>query len=95
MNFDEGIYLEAYHSLYSGTGTINANFGNDITRRDYSHGYTLFAYDLTPDVSDQTDFNLIKEGNIRLELCFGTALPTTVNVTLYAEFENMIEIDRN
>jgi hypothetical protein len=30
-----------------------------------------------------------------VNLKFGTALPNTVTVVAYAEFENVIEIDRN
>ena len=37
--------------------------------------------------------NLTKEGTVRVELKFGAALPNTVTVVAYAEFENVIEID--
>ena len=32
---------------------------------------------------------------MRVEFKFGAALPNTVTVVAYAEFENVIEIDRN
>jgi hypothetical protein len=38
---------------------------------------------------------LIKEGNLRVEIHFTEALTTTINVIVYAEFDNVIEIDRN
>ena len=40
-------------------------------------------------------FNLAKQGTVRVELKFEAALPNTVTVVNYAEFENVIEIDRN
>jgi hypothetical protein len=38
---------------------------------------------------------VIKQGNVRLEIHFAEALPATINVVLYAEFDNVIEIDKN
>ena len=35
------------------------------------------------------------KGTVRIKLKFGTALPNTVTVVTYAEFENVIEIDCN
>jgi hypothetical protein len=39
--------------------------------------------------------NLTRQGTVRLNLKFGAALAQTVTVVAYAEFENLIEIDRN
>ena len=70
--------------------------GNEIDRTEYQKGYTLFAFDLTPDLSvDGGHFQLVKRGNLRLELHFAKALPATINVIAYAEFDNVIEIDRS
>jgi len=38
---------------------------------------------------------LIKQGNLRLAIHFAATLQATINVVLYAEFNNVIEIDRN
>jgi hypothetical protein len=38
---------------------------------------------------------MIKQGNLRVEMHFAEVLAGTINVVLYAEFYNMIEIDRN
>ena len=61
---------------------------------DYSNGYTLYAFDLTPDLAKGGHFKLLRQGNVRLELKFGAALAETANVIVYAEFENIIEIDK-
>ena len=82
-------------SLFSGTGKENRDEGNDIAREDYPYGYALYAFDLSQDLAEEEHFNLAKQGTVRVELNFETALPNTVTVGAYAEFENVIEIDRN
>jgi hypothetical protein len=94
-NFRSRQIVSSYMSLFSGTGKLQRDEGNDITREDYSNGYTLYAFDLTPDLAEEGHFNLSKEGSVRVDLKFGAALPNTINVIAYAEFENVIEIDRN
>ena len=58
-------------------------------------GYTLFAFDLTPDLSANYagHWNLVKHGSLRLEVRFEKPLTETVNCIVYAEFDNVIEID--
>ena len=67
--------------------------GNQISLEEYSKGFTLFAFDLTPDLDEGSHFHLVKQGNLRLELHFKTGLPQTINVIVYAEFD-VIEIDK-
>jgi len=92
---EDPLYVEAYHTLFSGTGIHFLNEGNSINRDDYSKGYTLFAFDLTPDLSANFagHWNLIKHGSLRLEVRFEKPLEETVNCVVYAEFDNVIEID--
>ena len=94
-NFVTRQTVAAYMSLFSGTGKQQRDEGNDISREDYSGGYTLYAFDLTPDLAEEGHFNLTKDGSVRLDLKFAVGLPNTINVIAYAEFENVIEIDRN
>jgi hypothetical protein len=34
--------------------------GNDISRKEYGNRYTLFVYDLTPDMTSGDNLNLIQ-----------------------------------
>ena len=86
--------LSGYLSLFTGSGKYRRDEGLDIDRQQYEQGYTLFAYYLSPDLSEEGYFNLVKEGSIRVELKFAAALPHTINVIAYAEFESIIEINR-
>jgi len=94
-DFTNGRYISSYLSLFSGTGKINKDDGNNIDRDEYASGYTLYAFDLSPDLAEDDHFNLQHNGGLRLVLKFSAALPATVSVIAYAEFENVIEVDRN
>ncbi|XP_015594342.1 uncharacterized protein F54H12.2-like [Cephus cinctus] len=90
-----GLYVEAYHTLLSGTGMHFLNEGNSISRSAYADGYCLFVFDLTPNLSanSNTHWNLIKHGSLRIEVRFDEPLAATVNCIVYAEYDNVLEID--
>ena len=94
-NFTDGQYIRAYNTVFAGTGKLGADEGIFIDREDYGSGYALYAFDLTADLGEDDHFSLVREGSVRLALKFAAALNTTVTVIAYAEFENVIEIDRN
>ena len=93
-DFTNALCTRSYASLFTGTGFMGHDRGNQITRDEYANGFTLFAFDLTPDLDDGGHFHLVKQGNLRLELHFKTALAETINVIVYAEFDNVIEVDK-
>jgi len=93
-DFDNHQSLMGYLSLFTGSGKYRRDEGLDIDREEYENGYTLFAYDLSPDLTEEGYFNLVKEGSIRVELKFAQALTNTINIIAYAEFESIIEINR-
>ena len=95
LNFDAGNYIMGYYSLFTGVNKSVTESGNFIDRDDYANGYTLFAFDLTGDLCSGEHFNLVRSGNLRLSLLFGTALTTAVNCIVYLEYQNIIEINKN
>jgi hypothetical protein len=88
-------YIKSYLSLFSETGKVHDDNGNDITRESFRKGYTLWAFDLSPDKQEGDHVHLVKEGNLRVDLKFAEALTETASVFVYAEFDNVIEIDRS
>ena len=88
-NFTDKQCTWSYASLFTGTGFMGYDRGNQISLEEYSKGFT---FDLTPDLDKGSHFHLVKQGNLRLELHFKTGLPQTINVIVYAEFD-VIEID--
>lgn len=94
-NFAAKQHIGAYMSLFAGTGKLFKDEGNFLERDDFGAGYAIYAFDLTPDLAESDHFNLAKDGSVRVDLKFANPLPNTINVIAYAEFENVIEIDRN
>ena len=70
------------------------NQGNGITREQYGNGYTLFVFDLTPDLC-LGDKQSMKNGNASIECQFGTPLEAAINFVVLGEFQSLMEIDAN
>ena len=96
LKFGQGSnYISAFQTLYAGTHKMFENQGNGITREEYANGYTLFVFDLTPDLCLGDHAQPIKNGNVSIECQFGTALETAINIVVLGEFQSLIEIDAN
>ena len=88
-------YVAAFQTLYAGSNKLFLNEGNGISRDEYPKGYTLFVFNLTADLCARDHLQPIKSGNISLEVQFGTALTSAINIVVLGEFESLIEIDAN
>ena len=87
-------FIQAYNTLFSGTGKMFSNMGLDITRDDYPHGFTLFAFDLTPDMCNTADyFNTVQRGTLSVDITFENDTPEAISMVCYSDFENIIRID--
>jgi hypothetical protein len=93
LNPDAGQTLMGYYSLFTGVDKFHE--GNNITREDYPNGYTLFAFDLTSDLCSGEHLDLTKKGNLSINLGFASALKVNVNIVIYTEYQQVIEIDKN
>lgn len=95
-DFPNGQYTRAYNSLFEGSNIDHQDTGNKISREAYPEGYTLFAIDLTPDLSaSATHLSLAKTGSLRLEVRFDEALTSSITAIIYSEFAGLIEVDKN
>ncbi|KAF4529787.1 hypothetical protein B566_EDAN018055 [Ephemera danica] len=95
--FDDSEYAYAmpYIQSFINTGNHLADDGYRISMEEWQKGYALFPFDLTPDLSAHEQHWCIQEqGNLRLELGMKTALKEAVTIVVYAEFREVMEIDR-
>ena len=96
-SFDENNYIRAYYTQFTGGDGVSSDTGNGITRHDFKNGNAIYCFDLSPDLGSSCGhhFSVVKSGNLRVEFGFDTPLTFTGNVIIYAEFENVIEIDKD
>jgi len=96
LDLTGGKMIDGYNKLFSGSGDMNCGHGIDIDREDWEKGYALFRLDTTPAGSGHPN-HLIphRSGNINLNLKFANPTPAVINLIVYAEFQNHLEIDRN
>jgi len=89
------LYVREFNTLFSGTGKVFRDEGNALDKKNFSGGYALYAFKLTLHLGEDDHFSLAKQGSVRVVVKFGEALDDPVTVVAYAEFQNVIEIDRN
>jgi len=95
LDYERKLYIRAYDSMSAGTGKLCKDEGLYINRDDYANGYALYAFDLSADLGEDDHFGVVRQGSVRLALKFAAALAATVTVIAYAEFENIIQVDRD
>ena len=95
-DFSAKKYIRSYYSLFEGAGIYFSDTGNDISLEEYPDGYCLAAFDLTSDLSsNEPHWNIIKSGTLRAEVRFASALVKPITFIIFAEFDNIIEVDKN
>ena len=93
-DFNNNKFIRSYLRLFSQTSQYFADTGLALSRSDFGGGYTLFAFNLTPQLnSSDPAFELIKSGNIRLEVHFAAATPRTLTAVVLAEHDNLLQVD--
>lgn len=91
-DFPNNNYHEAYSTLFQGI----KDAPNDISyKNDYKSGNFLVAYILSPDLcSNLTHTNAIQTGQITLEIELEDAIESSVTAIIYAEYDNLIQINK-
>ena len=91
--------MREYFGLFEALNLVNNNTVLDISREEYSDGFTLFSFNFLPDLSDgcsKSGFvSQLRKGNLRIELRFNHPLIETVSAIVFCEYDNLIEIPLN
>ena len=94
-DFGSGHFLRDYMDLMETFGYYNSDDTNGLTMKEFSGGYTIYAFDRTPDNDISSNYRHPNLGeDIRLDLTFKTALSETINVLIYAVFDSQVQITK-
>ena len=92
-DYKNGLYLRDYMNTMDVFKYGNTQDDNGLTKNDFGNGYTIYAFDLTPDKSlGEQHRQAIISKDFRLDLTFASALAQTVNVLMYCVYDTLIEI---
>lgn len=95
-DFKKKQYIRSFYTLFEGSGIHFSDTGNGISYERYPDGNCLAVFDLTTDLScNESHWNIIKSGTLRAEIRFAEPLTTAVTFIIFAEFDNIIEVDKN
>ena len=92
-DFAKKIYFRSFIQTMQSFNYWHTDETNGLTAYEWANGYTIYAFDLTPDREVPSGCLHANVGNnLRLDLNFDTALPNTVNVLLFAITDSQVEI---
>ena len=87
-------YTTSFMKTIEATGTLNSAFGPNLTYSEFGNGYALFGYDLTPDLTKGETVTK-RSGKLEMELKYKDILSSQLTLITYAEFDNIIYIDKD
>ena len=71
--FSDSNYMDAYQTLFSGTGITGKDARLGISPEACAKGYTLVVFDLSSEIVDDGVHSVQKQGNLLLEIRFASA----------------------
>lgn len=94
-DFTSGNVQRAYYQLFKDTGIMANGLDCDISLEEFKNGYTLFAFDLTPDRApeDHHRINFLRQGRLTISLKFKTATPHSIATIVCSFFNNNIKLN--
>lgn len=93
-NFKNKIIKRELRALYDNIGVNSASDDNgcNLNSDDFSGGFTLFCFDLTPDKCNGFHFHENRSGSIDVEVLFEKPLEQAITVLCYTAYERIVGI---
>lgn len=88
--------MDGFMSLFTQFNTFGTNRAPRIPYKDYTRGYTLYAFNLSASASSNTD-NCVpqpRQGVVKLEISFGAETDDNLNVIVMSKTPKTLEIDK-
>ena len=92
FDFAQGDITDGFFNLYQNSGQLYRDEGNQIERSDYGEGYTLHVFDLTMSLCSDEFQDPVKRGKLAVKFTFDRALPESVTLSAYLEFDATVKI---
>ena len=96
-DFKEGLYTREYLGFFEAVNQLTTDSTISITKQNYIKGNTIFGFNYAQDFSNsciqEGHANPIKRGSMGLQLRFSETLTQTINILVYLEYDNLIQID--
>ncbi|XP_067653368.1 uncharacterized protein F54H12.2-like [Haliotis asinina] len=86
--------VATYVSMLDGMGLWAEGKSNGISRSEFLLGSALYVFDLGKICADSEYLNLVKSGDVRLELEFKSALTKPLSCIVMTQRNSLIEIDK-
>ncbi|MGB5438026.1 MAG: hypothetical protein WBN90_00030, partial [Gammaproteobacteria bacterium] len=94
MDFNRKHITRPYVQMYEALGLAAVQKNNWLDLSDFSQGSAMYVFDLSPDSSDDSHWELLKEGSTTIRMTFSEPIPQAgVKLLALAEFDNLITID--
>lgn len=98
-DFQNNLYMREYYAFIQSFNQDTTNPSCPVSFEEYAKGKTFFCYNFAPDLGDGYGIgghlSLIKRGTFGMHVRFAEA-PTEPHIALiFAEFDNLIQIDKN
>jgi len=91
---DDGVIASYVKSLIRNFEHLERNTNVGIDFNQFKDGLTLFTFNLCPDLNF-TSPQLIREGNLHLQVTFADPLAESYNLIVYGKFDSEIQITKD
>ena len=86
--------IQAFNNMFEVTDKWLHDSGIQISRNEFAGGYAMYCFEIEPNFGDDgTYLHLLKQGNVRLEVQFSSALTDAISCIVYAEYPGYFEIN--
>ena len=96
-DFVNGIFTREYIGFFEALNQMSTDSTISLSKSDWSKGKTIFGFNYSPDLANgcvqEGHLSPVRRGTMGLQLKFAEALPETINVMIYLEYDNLIQIN--
>ena len=92
-DYENDRYLSVYNGMFTGMRCQFSDHPVTISYNEFARGYAFYVFDLSAHGHSGCHSNN-QNGTMRIEAKFAKATTATLNLICYAEFDDVIEIDK-